>query len=498
MQQRGPSITALMIGIATVPAFVMFLFVSASTYAARISEVRADLDERGRLLAAVLADGSRYGVIAGHEASLQTTLRNLMAADPSIAALDIVDVERRPVVMRGAAPGRGAIAFEHPIQGQAIDADLFDSTGAPHGIAAGPPKVREGPLLGYARVRMSPEPLLRAKRKGLLIGGLIVLAAAMLSAILGVWLTQRVRRPLAEVMAALRAIQRGDYAVQFPRQRQGELGELQAAIVDMARELEAGRHELEAKVAQRTAQIEDAVKAVRAADDEKRRLIAHGNTLMEEERRRIAAEIHDQLNASLLAVRLNAASLRSRDGMPQPPAEVDEAASRIEQTIEAVYESARRIVKRLRPEVLDTLGLRKALDEMVRQYDEMHPTCRFRLLCAPDFPQLPDALAITVYRIVQEALSNVVKHAQATMAVVSLAMTDDKQALVVAVTDNGRGTAAGSNSHGLGVIGMRERAASAGGTLEITALESGGTVVEVRFPWRPESTSDGTDSATPA
>ena len=179
MQQRGPSITALMIGIATVPAFVMFLVVSASTYAARISEVRADLDERGRLLAAVLADGSRYGVIAGHEASLQTTLRNLMAADPSIAALDIVDVEHRPVVMRGAAPGRGAIAFEHPIQGQAIDADLFDSTGAPHGIAAGPPTVREGPLLGYARVRMSPEPLLRAKRMGLLMGGLIVLAAAL-------------------------------------------------------------------------------------------------------------------------------------------------------------------------------------------------------------------------------------------------------------------------------------------------------------------------------
>lgn len=132
---------------------------------------------------------------------------------------------------------------------------------------------------------------------------------------------------------------------------------------------------------------------------------------------------------------------------------------------------------------------------MVRQYDEMHPTCRFRLLCAPAFPQLPDA--ITVYRIVQEALSDVVKHAQATMAVVSLAMADDKQALVVAVTDNERGIAAGSGRHGLGVIGMRERASSAGGTLEITALESG-TVVEVRFPWRPEGTSGAADAATPA
>ena len=168
MQRRGPSITSLLIGIATVPAFVMFLVVSALTYAARISEVRADIDERGRLLAAVLADGSRYGVISGNEASLHTTLSHLLAADPSISALEILDVQRRPVVMLGPTPGNGPIAFEHPIKGQAIDVDLFDSTGTPHGVAAGKPQVREGPLLGYARVRMSPEPLLRAKRMGLL------------------------------------------------------------------------------------------------------------------------------------------------------------------------------------------------------------------------------------------------------------------------------------------------------------------------------------------
>jgi two-component system, NarL family, sensor histidine kinase UhpB len=496
MQRHGPSITALLIGIATVPAFVMFLVVSGFIYAARIGEVRADIDERGRLLAAVLADSSRYGVVSGNEPSLQTTLRNLMSADPSIAALEILDVQRRPVVVLGATPRSGGLAFEHPIKGQAIDIDLFDSTGTPHGIADGRPKVREGPLIGYSRVRMSPEPLMRAKRTGLLIAGLIVLVAALLSAILGVWLTQRVRRPLSNVMSALRSIRQGDYAVQLERDGKGELGELQDAIVDMGRELAAARHELEAKVAQRTAQLEDAVKAVRAADEEKRRLIAHGNALMEEERRRIAAEIHDQLNASLLAVRLTAASLRSRDGESPPAEDVDEAAGRIEKTVEAVYESARRIVKMLRPEVLDTLGLRKALDEMVRQYDEMHPTCRFQFLCAQDFPQLPDALAITVYRIVQEALSNVVKHARASVAVVSLATDENGRRLVVAVSDNGRGMSANSGGGGMGLIGMRERAMAAGGTLEITTDEAGGTVVEVRLPSSPD---DGArDGPTPA
>lgn len=496
--RRGPSITALLIGIATVPAFVMFLVVSSSIYAARIGEVRADIDERGRLLAAVLAESGRYGVVSDNLPALQETLRSLMTTDASIAGVEILDVQRRPIASAGAAPNGSALLFEHPIKGQSIDVDLFDGTSTPHGIADGRPKFREGPLIGYSQVRMSPEPLMRARRTGLLIAGLIVLVAAVLSAVLGVWLTQRVRRPLADVMSALRSIQQGDYAVRLTRDGKGELGELQGAIVDMSRELAASRNELEAKVAQRTAQLEDAVKAVRATDEEKRRLIAHGNALMEEERRRIAAEIHDQLNASLLAVRLTAASLRSRDGESPPAEDVDEAAGRIEKTVEAVYESARRIVKMLRPEVLDTLGLRKALDEMVRQYDEMHPTCRFQFLCAGNFPQLPDPLAITVYRIVQEALSNVVKHAQASVAVVSLATDENGRLLVVAVSDNGRGISGDLDAPGMGVIGMRERAMAAGGTLEITASEAGGTVVEVRFPWDPGDEPGESGAPTPA
>jgi two-component system sensor histidine kinase UhpB len=496
--RRGPSITALLIGIATVPAFVMFLVVSASIYAARIGEIRSDIDERGRLLAAVLADGSRYGVVSDNVPALQATLQGLMTRDASITAIQILDTQRRPIVSAGSTSNDAALAFEHTIKGQAIDVDFFDSAGTPHGIVDGRPKVREGPLIGYSRVYMSLEPLMKAKRTGLLIAGLIVLVAAVLSAILGVWLSQRVRRPLADVMSALRAIQQGDYGVRLPRDGQGELGELQSAIVDMARELAAGRQELEAKVAQRTSQLEEAVKAVRAADDEKRRLIVHGNELMEEERRRIAAEIHDQLNASLLSVRLIASSLKSRDGTPLPNEEVGEAAGRIEKTVEAVYESARRIVKMLRPEVLDTLGLRKAVDEMVRQYDEMHPTCRFQFLCAPSFPQLPDPLAITVYRIVQEALSNVVKHAQATVAVVSLAMAEGGHGLVIAVSDNGRGIGSGTGDSSLGVIGMRERASAAGGTLEVTSNEKSGTVVEVRFPWNDGDAANGTGGSTPA
>jgi two-component system sensor histidine kinase UhpB len=288
-------------------------------------------------------------------------------------------------------------------------------------------------------------------------------------------------------MRAVRAIQRGDFSVQFPERRHGELGELQEAMVEMARELATSRHELEAQVVQRTAQLQEAVNALRSADDEKRRLIAHGNMLVEEERRRIAAEIHDQLNASLLAVRLLASSLKSRAGQPLPPDEVNETAIRIESTADEVYQSARRIVTQLRPEVLDMLGLRAALAGMVREYDRVHPSCRFEFRCPADFPRVPPQLSITVYRIAQEALSNVVKHAQASWVVVSLDVDEAKGELKVSVSDNGRGIADSETRRGFGVIGMRERASGAGGTLEIATRPGGGTVVEARFGWKADS-----------
>ncbi|HET9643460.1 MAG TPA: histidine kinase [Burkholderiaceae bacterium] len=485
--RRGVTITALLIVIATVPAFAMFLVVSGSLYASRVHEVRRDLDDRGHLLAAALAESSRYGVVSGNVPALELSLQRLLATDASIAGIQILDPQRHLLASAGTTASGATLTFEHPIRMQAIDVDLFEGSGSPQGIGNPRPRVREGALAGYTRVYMSPEPLMRAKRNGLLMAGAMVLVAAMLSALLGVALSQLVRRPLSSVMRAVRAIQRGDFSVQFPHRRHGELGELQGAMVEMARELAASRHELEAQVAQRTAQLQEAVNALRSADDEKRRLIAHGNMLVEEERRRIAAEIHDQLNASLLAVRLLASSLKSRAGQPLPPDEVNETAMRIESTADEVYQSARRIVTQLRPEVLDMLGLRAALAGMVREYDQVHPSCRFEFRCPVDFPRVPPQLSITVYRIAQEALSNVVKHAQASWVVVSLDVDEAKGELKVSVSDNGRGIADSETRRGFGVIGMRERASGAGGTLEIAARPGGGTVVEARFALNADS-----------
>jgi two-component system sensor histidine kinase UhpB len=150
----------------------------------------------------------------------------------------------------------------------------------------------------------------------------------------------------------------------------------------------------------------------------------------------------------------------------------------ITQTTLALYNSGRALVRRLRPEVLDMLGLQGAIEEMVRQMDASHPDCRFACRVEGDFAGIEPELAISIYRIVQEALSNVVKHARATQASVLLARRDG--AVTVEVRDDGIGYAATAGD-GMGIAGMRERVHAANGSFTIDS-DGAGTRIAIRLP----------------
>ena len=151
----------------------------------------------------------------------------------------------------------------------------------------------------------------------------------------------------------------------------------------------------------RTEQLRRAIDQVMEADAEKRRLIPQGNALVEEERHRIAVEIHDDLNAALIFVRLEAERIvaLAKEVPGEELQEIARTAQRISQTTAQLYSSAREIVKRLRPELLDTLGLQRAIEEMVRNHDDAHPDCRFELPAAASCPDLRGELAIAAYRV---------------------------------------------------------------------------------------------------
>jgi two-component system sensor histidine kinase UhpB len=141
------------------------------------------------------------------------------------------------------------------------------------------------------------------------------------------------------------------------------------------------------------------------------------------------------------------------------------------------------MIKRLRPEVLDMLGLAGAIAEAVRLFNESGSNCKLEFkLESPEPPSLPQKIAITAYRVVQESLNNIVKHAQATAAMVKLRYDIGGENIAIQVSDNGCGFEPAERGGGFGLLGMRERVNSVGGNLRIDSKVGDGTVLTVNLP----------------
>ncbi len=474
---RHWGIAARLLVIAVLPASLMFLAVTATLYGLAQGDVRRDVAARGQLVATALAQSSQYGLVSGNTAYLRTTLRHLIEADPSIACINISDAANRPVVSdcQESKP-RDTASFDVPIRLESLpELDQFEPIPQPS-------KAGRSRTVGTVRVTMSPAPIFESKRRAVLVAFAFVLAAAVASCLIGLRLARRLRNTMGSVMSALREVRQGRFDVRLGPDHEGELGELQRTIVQMAGTLDASRQDLETQVVKRTEQLQEAVDLAHQADAEKRRLIVRSNALIEEERRRIALDIHDHLGAALISVRLEASALVAR-ARAKGDVDMEAEASRIAATAQSIYATTRDIVKRLRPEVIDTLGLAGAVEELVRQADQFPAARRFTFRADPGLPDVRGELAMAAYRLAQEALNNIVKHSEATLTEVTLSVTPDSGHLRMVITDNGRGFDTQSpRSTGIGLIGMRERVAAVGGELLISSQPGQGTTVCVTLP----------------
>jgi two-component system, NarL family, sensor histidine kinase UhpB len=197
-------------------------------------------------------------------------------------------------------------------------------------------------------------------------------------------------------------------------------------------------------------------------------------------------EIHDHLNATLIGLR---AQTEHIGHLARPPHTEDKARAIrervkvITEAITSLYISARALQKQLRPEVIDILGLKGALQELVSDYGRSRTDIEFSLIVMGDFPNLNHQLAITAYRLVQEALSNVVKHAQASLAIIKIESHDASQTVRISVSDDGVGfSPKATPQFSLGLVGMRERVSAIGGTMNIESSHESGTAVVFIFP----------------
>ncbi len=211
-----------------------------------------------------------------------------------------------------------------------------------------------------------------------------------------------------------------------------------------------------------------------ASSELSRRLI----TLQEEERRGIARELHDELGQYFSAIKVDAISIGRALGPASDADAPRRSAQAIVKAADHMHAIARGMLQRLRPAGLDELGLAACLQDLAETWEQRHGVeCAF--LPSGELGELPEAVAITAYRIVQECLSNVARHAGATRATVRLAR--GAGALVLSVEDDGRGLRAGAGM-GLGLPGMRERAAALGGSLVVDASPTGGVRVGASLP----------------
>ncbi len=259
--------------------------------------------------------------------------------------------------------------------------------------------------------------------------------------------------------------------------------------------LRCAHDELEERVHERTVELLNVnetllteVKERVAAEERARGLVRQIVTAQEEERKRVARDLHDQLGQQLTALQLKLESHRARladdDGLCAEVEEIQTVARQLDNEVDF-------LAWELRPASLDDLGLPVALSNFVEEWSkhvgipaEFHTTG-----FVSEADRLPSEIETNLYRIAQEALNNIYKHAEANSVDVIFERRADQVMLIV--EDDGKGfklrTAIGPKDRGIGLINMRERASFVGGTLEIESKKGVGTTLFVRVPLAVDS-----------
>jgi len=230
-------------------------------------------------------------------------------------------------------------------------------------------------------------------------------------------------------------------------------------------------------IASDLSEMKRAEQELRASSEQLRNLTAHLLSVREEERARISREVHDELGQSLTAVKMDLAWLAGR--LPRRNGPMLKRIRSTRQLADSIIQSIRRISTELRPAVLD-LGLAAAVEWQVQEFQARSGIqCKVRLLTRE---VVASNASTAMFRIFQETLTNVARHAKATRAEVVLQKQRDR--LVLLIHDNGRGfdQADPSLSKSLGLLGMRERAAILGGRVNISSAPGKGTTVTAWIP----------------
>lgn len=496
------SLRGLLLTAAALPTLLTLLAILLLNVGSQ-ERLRVELEGRATLVAGALAEASEYGLISGNAAALDRSVRELLAHDRSIAAIDILDASRRSFVSLPGQPlAAGLPSVELPVRSSVPDIDFFDRA-TPHVSLAEDlqPTFRLGPVAGYVRVTMTTEALQRAqqRRLGLELG---VVAAAGLAGLLVVALmARRLRGSLQGLLSALQGMRQGRYTVTEGPALSGELRRLQGAVLELAEALGAagpGPSDI------------NGISGISA--DRAPPTLPEGHA-------GITRRLLGRLDAALVTVRLSANQAARQADAAGPPADQHAAAqtaARILALADQAQAAGEALIEPLRQRIVEALGLDTALAELLQACTRAQPACAFSLQQDAAFGCADTAQATEVYRAVQGALGLVVASAQASQVNVLLTVLPQPQgptpsaddpssaradeALTVLTTNNARAVrstgnaravrvvisdnGAGEASHGTAarLARWRDGLVARGARVDVQQAPTGGTTLVVTLP----------------
>jgi len=299
---------------------------------------------------------------------------------------------------------------------------------------------------------------------------LSTVGAVMLIVVNGVafWSVARLFKPIPVIADGLERLQRGDLAFRLPPLPGSEANIIGSAFNRMA------------------AALEDKVRAERQARDaearleERREMASLADQRVEEERRLIAHELHDEFGQSVTAIRSLALAIAAQAG--ERDAAIGDTARLISDEAARLYDAMHSLIPRLAPLSLDALGLSATLENLVRDWQRRHVAVTIDLEHTLP-PDLGSSVALAVYRVVQEGLINALRHAQATR--IRIVVDGTEQRIRVSVADDGVGLPADWARPGhFGLRGLTDRVAQLGGRFEVGSADPRGTRLAAEIPLR--------------
>lgn len=297
---------------------------------------------------------------------------------------------------------------------------------------------------------------------------LLAVAAVMLMLVNGLafWLVGRALAPFPVIVAGLGRIQRGELAFRLPELPGFEARAMGAAFNRMAQSVE-DKVQAERKAREAETRLEERREMARLIEQR-----------IEEERRLIAHELHDEFGQSVTAMRSLALAIVTQAGERNP--ELSDTAQLISDEAARLYDAMHSLIPRLVPLSLDTLGLSETLENLVRDWQRRYPSTA--LTIRHDLPpDLGASAALAIYRVVQEGLLNALRHSQASKVDVELQSTTDR--LVVTITDDGVGLPGDWQKPGhFGLRGLAERVENLGGKLSVSNHEPHGVRLQGEIP----------------